>query len=271
MKRFFWTLVLPVVLILVVGGSVGAEPFGKKKRRPKPHEFGTVKLDNQSTSKGMAAVAFPHWLHRFRYTCRLCHVDLGFAMEANQTEITCEDLDNGLYCGACHDGKRAFGKKDQAGEEGAGHGPEQPVEHCDQCHSVGKKVKFENNFYTFKKGLPRGRLGNGIDWLKAEEAGLVTLEDFLEGVSIERKKLDYAKELEVLPKELQMPKILFSHVKHAVWSGCELCHPDIFGVERASMTYSMQEIFNGKYCGACHGKVAFPNEDCQRCHTEPTY
>jgi c(7)-type cytochrome triheme protein len=31
----------------------------------------------------------------------------------------------------------------------------------------------------------------------------------------------------------------------------------------------MIEIFDGKYCGVCHGKVAFPNLDCQRCHSQP--
>jgi c(7)-type cytochrome triheme protein len=33
----------------------------------------------------------------------------------------------------------------------------------------------------------------------------------------------------------------------------------------------MQEIFDGKYCGACHGKVAFTNTDCQLCHSGEIY
>ena len=67
-----------------------------------------------------------------------------------------------------------------------------------------------------------------------------------------------------------MPAIIFSHKKHTVWNGCELCHPEIFvGVKKGATKYSMVEIFDGKYCGVCHTNVAFPLLDCQRCHTEP--
>ncbi len=65
--------------------------------------------------------------------------------------------------------------------------------------------------------------------------------------------------------------IIFSHDKHSVWNGCELCHPDIFGVKKGVTVYEMQDIFDGKFCGACHGKVSFANEDCQLCHTEEVY
>ncbi|WP_243688424.1 hypothetical protein [Geotalea toluenoxydans] len=29
----------------------------------------------------------------------------------------------------------------------------------------------------------------------------------------------------------------------------------------------MAEINEGKYCGLCHTTVAFPLQDCQRCHS----
>jgi len=67
-----------------------------------------------------------------------------------------------------------------------------------------------------------------------------------------------------------MPDIIFSHAKHTVWNGCEGCHPEIFmGVKRGATKYSMVDIFEGKYCGACHVAVAFPTIDCQRCHSRP--
>ena len=66
-----------------------------------------------------------------------------------------------------------------------------------------------------------------------------------------------------------MPDIIFSHRKHTVWNGCELCHPEIFvGVKKGSSRYSMATIFEGNSCGACHNMVAFPLTDCQRCHTK---
>jgi c(7)-type cytochrome triheme protein len=67
-----------------------------------------------------------------------------------------------------------------------------------------------------------------------------------------------------------MPDIIFSHKKHTVWNGCELCHPDIFmGVKKGNSKYSMVDISEGKSCGACHVNVAFPITDCQRCHSKP--
>jgi c(7)-type cytochrome triheme protein len=66
-----------------------------------------------------------------------------------------------------------------------------------------------------------------------------------------------------------LPDIIFSHKKHAVWNGCEVCHPDLFALKAGTTKFTMQEIFDGLYCGACHGEVAFPLQDCGLCHTKP--
>ncbi|RMG73133.1 MAG: hypothetical protein D6710_03880, partial [Nitrospirae bacterium] len=68
--------------VLLVYSIVNGETFGVKKRMPKPHEYGNIVIDNYSTKKNIAPVVFNHWLHRAKYTCRLCHVDIGFAMKA---------------------------------------------------------------------------------------------------------------------------------------------------------------------------------------------
>jgi len=107
--------------------------------------------------------------------------------------------------------------------------------------------------------------------LKAEDEGRVKLVDYLEGVSIRRQKLKNPEDIEISAKETGMPDIIFSHRKHAIWNGCELCHPEIFGVNRGEVKYTMQDIFDGKFCGACHDIVAFPNSDCQGCHTKPVF
>ncbi len=249
------------ILVCLLFSLVYADTFGTKKKRPKPDEYGTIVLNNYSEKKSIAPVVFRHWFHRSRYTCRLCHVDIGFAMKTGGTGITENDNKNGLYCGACHNGKEAF-----SAEEKQSNGD--IIKNCDRCHSFGKKVAFKHDFYAFRKGLPQERFGNGIDWIKAEEMKIVTLKDQLEGISIKRKKLTNPKELELSAKTVGMPNIIFSHKKHAIWNGCELCHPEIFGVKKGATVYTMQDIFNGRYCGACHGSVAFPNDDCQRCHTE---
>ena len=112
------------------------------------------------------------------------------------------------------------------------------------------------------------RGGNRVDWMKAEDEGLVVLSDYLEGISIERGELMMPESQPLEAKVEGMPNILFSHDKHTVWNGCELCHPQIFGIRQRAQVYDMQEIFEGRFCGACHQDVAFPTTDCRLCHTE---
>jgi c(7)-type cytochrome triheme protein len=258
------TVLIVVTALLFCATTLLAQTFGTKKRAPKPDEYGNVVISNYSKRARMPPVLFRHWFHRSRYTCRLCHVDLGFAMEAGQTLIREEDNRNGLYCGACHNGDVAFSvHPDQSAED--------PNGDCRRCHSVGLNLEPEHDFYEFVKGFPKARFGNRVDWLAAEKLGLIELEDYLEGVSIRREGFEVPKDLELDADVSGMPDIIFSHEKHAVWNGCELCHPQIFGIKKASTVFEMQEIFDGKYCGACHGKVAFTNLDCQLCHSADVY
>ncbi len=261
MKAKYALYIVVSLIVCLFFSLVYAETFGVRKKRVKPHEYGTIVLNNFSEKKFIAPVVFKHWLHRSKYTCRVCHVDIGFAMKAGETGITEEDNKNGIYCGSCHNGKESF-----ACEEKQANGVIK--KNCDRCHSLGKKVDFKYDFYTFKKGLPQERFGNGIDWMKAEDEKLLTLKDQIEGISIKRKKLTNVKEHELTAKVTGMPNIIFSHKKHTVWNGCELCHPEIFGVKRGDTVYSMQDMFKGKFCGSCHDIVAFPTDDCQRCHTK---
>lgn len=257
-------LVLLVTLAAFCASAVLADTFGTRKRAPKPDEYGNVIIDNYSRESQMAPVEFSHWRHRVNYTCRLCHVDLGFATEAGQTLITEEDNRSGLFCGACHDGKTAFGAETRLSSGGN-------RENCDRCHSVGKAIEPEIDFRAFVKGFPKARFGNRVDWLKAEELGMLELTDYLEGISIPGRKFEAPADFELDADVDGMPDIIFSHEKHAVWNGCELCHPQIFQIQRSTTTFQMQEIFDGKYCGACHGRVAFSNSDCQLCHASDVY
>lgn len=255
--------ILFCLVALICGSLAFAETFGVKKRAKKPHEYGNVVINNFSEGQNIAPVVFQHWVHRAQFTCRLCHVDLGFAMTAGGTGIREEEIRSGLYCGACHNGKEAFAGEPKARGE--------TEKNCDRCHSYGKTVKFDKQFAEVTRGFPPARFGNRVDWLQAEEQGLIKLTDQIPGVTIERRALKNPEDSLLKAKETGMPDIIFSHTKHAVWNGCELCHPDIFGVKKGATVYSMQDIFDGKYCGACHGKVAFANTDCQLCHTKEVF
>src|SRR5512135_3646016 len=99
MKKY---VALLAVMLLCAG--VAFSQTGMKKKRPLPFEYGRVIMNNYSDKAGLAPVVFDHWLHRTKFTCRLCHVDIGFAMKSGATEIKASDNISGYYCGTCHNG-----------------------------------------------------------------------------------------------------------------------------------------------------------------------
>lgn len=189
-------------------------------------------------------------------------------MKAGATNITAADNAKGYYCGACHNGK-ANNEAKIVFSACTKTSPNEDVRRCERCHSQGRHVKSEYEFAQFSGPLPKERFGNGIDWEKAEQLGLIKPARYLEGTSPHGNAMLVEKDFDLNPKVEGMPEIIFSHKKHTVWNGCELCHPDIFmGVKKGASHYSMLEISEGKSCGACHTTVAFPLTDCQRCHAK---
>jgi c(7)-type cytochrome triheme protein len=81
-------------------------------------EYGDVVINEYSDDAGMRPVVFPHWFHRVRFRCKVCHGDLGFAFKAGANEINMVKIIDGQYCGACHDGDVAWS-----------------IENCELCHS----------------------------------------------------------------------------------------------------------------------------------------
>jgi c(7)-type cytochrome triheme protein len=77
--------------------------------------LGDVVYSHQSGSDKIAPAYFPHWVHRIKFKCYACHDDL-FPMRhgANPTMAA---MAKGESCGACHNGKVAFG-----------------VDTCQRCH-----------------------------------------------------------------------------------------------------------------------------------------
>lgn len=234
---------------------------------PEPEYFGTVILNNYSHKAGVSPVVFDHWLHRAKFTCRLCHIDLGFAMKAEETEIRAVDNINGYYCGSCHDGRRELdGKKIFAAC--AVKYTEEEGNRCGRCHSRGKAGKRQYDYQSFTENLPRLQ-GNLIDWEKAEAEGKIELTDFLEGISYKREAIkaqeDFSIEVATWASD-----VIFSHRKHTVWNGCEVCHPMIFASsKKGTVKYSMFQIMEGEYCGVCHVSVAFSVWLCSKCHKNP--
>ncbi len=261
-------LLLVLLLLLFTVQGLNAQG-GVKKKRPRAYDYGQVVISNFSVDAGLSPVVFDHWVHRSKYTCRLCHVDIAFEMQANATEITAADNMQGFYCGTCHNGTTLYqGKAIFASCDPALKTSDRV--RCERCHLPQKDPQRKKDFYAFIKTLPSERFGNKVNWEQAEIEGQIEPIDFLDGVSVKNPSLPIQKDFTLQPKVEGMPNIIFSHKKHTTWNGCQTCHPEIFvGIKKGSTKYSMIDIFAGKYCGVCHGKVAFPLKGCQRCHTEP--
>jgi c(7)-type cytochrome triheme protein len=81
-------------------------------------EYGDVVINNYSDAAGMRPVVFPHWFHRVRFRCKVCHADLGFQFKAGGNQINMVKIIDGQFCGACHNGDLAWS-----------------VENCNLCHA----------------------------------------------------------------------------------------------------------------------------------------
>jgi c(7)-type cytochrome triheme protein len=258
------SLLLTVFLLALL--AVVADAAGS--RRLPAHEYGTVLMDNFSKQNQLDPVVFRHWVHRAKHTCRLCHVDIGFAMTAGQTRVREKDNRAGAYCGVCHNGKEAFAceEKNLVGQK---------IENCTRCHSavaVGHDDKSRDSFDLLAESLPEGRFGNRIDWAEAGRNEQVVPKDFIAGVSFPRARMKHEQgNIRLDAKLTGLPDIVFSHKEHALWNSCDLCHPEVFALKAGQSVFTMQDIFAGQFCGACHGKVAFPLKDCGRCHSKPVY
>lgn len=81
-------------------------------------EYADVILNRYAEQEGMRPVIFPHWFHRIRFRCKVCHNELGFEMRVGSNDVTMDDIIDGRFCGMCHNGEIAWS-----------------VENCDLCHS----------------------------------------------------------------------------------------------------------------------------------------
>jgi len=85
---------------------------------PSSAEYGDVVINKRAEQAGMRPVIFPHWFHRIRFRCRVCHTEVGFEIRAGSNNILMSDIIEGRFCGKCHNNKIAWGPQN-----------------CQLCHS----------------------------------------------------------------------------------------------------------------------------------------
>lgn len=267
LKRFYISFILIMSFPFITG--MGAKPDTAPQKTSKeadkkefagfatgmqnmkqPHEYGNI-IMKRSTGEGqlMRSVVFPHWWHRTQFTCKVCHLDIGFEMKSGANDIKMPEIFEGKWCGTCHNGNIAF-----------------PAINCDRCHSNGIEVKENRNFYEIVKDYPPNGHGNKVNWVQALEEGKFKPKASVQGDE-EMMVMDMTVRIPL--KTPIMPDVIYPHKAHTEVLACNNCHPNIFLPEAgaAANREKMINIFNGEKCGVCHGKVSFPFEDCFRCHS----
>ena len=104
---------------------------------PAAAEYGDVVINNYSDAAGMRPVVFPHWFHRVRFRCKVCHADLGFEFKAGGNQINMLKIIDGQFCGSCHNGELAWS-----------------VENCNLCHSAKPGTPTQVHESTLQKLAP---------------------------------------------------------------------------------------------------------------------
>lgn len=113
--------------------------------------------------------------------------------------------------------------------------------------------------------LPLDKRG-AIDWMKALRSGAIAPRADLQG-----KTSQQVLDLDVILKNTkEMPHVRFPHNSHTEWLACSNCHDSLFVPKAGANPITMEKIFRGEYCGACHDRVAFVSHfSCERCHSVP--
>lgn len=119
--------------------------------------------------------------------------------------------------------------------------------------------------------LPRDNFD--VDWVRAVKEGYINPKESIDTDSGKEILLN----LDVVLRfnDPFIKDVLFSHATHTYWLNCESCHQKIFVPQVSANKMTMQDIREGKYCGKCHGVVAFPanimpgshfRDNCLKCH-----
>ncbi len=219
-------------------------------------------------TKDAGKVIFSHKSHLkqtgLKGNCRACHkavYDL-----RKKVVFTMADMEKGKSCGACHDGKKAFGigecarchrvgtvaiKVRQTGPVQFSHANHTAIYDCRRCHPAlfAAGPNKRTTMAQMEKGKSCGACHN-----KKEAFGIG-----------ECAKCHPVKEIEFTVKDAGNVK--FSHDAHTAMYPCGECHDKLYLPSAGNKRVSMADMEKGKSCGACHNGTAFTvKENCDKCH-----
>ncbi len=118
------------------------------------------------------------------------------------------------------------------------------------------------------RDLPKDTEGR-VNWTAAVMGGFINPRGTLDPKDADKERPPLNMNIFIEAKVPLMANVIFPHSIHTYWLKCSNCHPKIFLAQAGANPITMDEIWKGKWCGRCHGKVAFgfwPRANCLRCH-----
>lgn len=106
-------------------------------------------------------------------------------------------------------------------------------------------------------------VGNQVRWVQALDRGLIQPRTNI----LPETKVNLRTTEVLLVNTAHMPLVVFPHRQHTLWLDCSNCHDQLFQQKPGATRIGMFSILAGEKCGVCHGAVAFPLTECNRCHS----
>jgi len=202
-------------------------------------------LEYKGGADGPGVAIFRHTTHvpLAENNCLACHNPPApiFKILHPVRRTSHEEMSAGKTCGACHDGKKAFGTTES--------------ENCQLCHAAPTAAPA------------------AAPTAAAPAAGG-------EAGSQERAKAAAApspvprtgpKDVKLAANEGSPGAVTFRHSSHGgATAKCSRCHPSLYPMKASGKPLDYQAMLQGATCGTCHnGKEAFgvdDSEHCERCH-----
>jgi len=247
-------------------------------------------------TKPVESVIFRHQDHvKKNNSCSVCHSGL-FEMEAlraqKNKDFNMDSLYKGKYCGACHNGKKAFASDTQCarchlGSAAQVSGKDAPVYKASVNLSKGGKGMAFNHETHVKKSTCRSCHPSLFE--PKEGASNIKMADHTQGKSCftchdqtgkkafawsdcsRCHKQSIPAPMEAIHFGKGKKAVAFNHERHQLKGGCKACHPKPFSFKKGTTRIGFKEHSQGKTCFTCHdqtGKKAFAWGDCSRCHKQ---
>ncbi len=111
--------------------------------------------------------------------------------------------------------------------------------------------------------LPPDTTGNMVRWVEALDKGVINPRTNI----FPETRFELLDQDIILSRSGGLPMVRFPHRQHTLWLDCSICHERLFKAKAGANSLSMLAMLQGEQCGLCHGAVAFPLTECNRCHS----